>query len=65
MAFIKTRRIEVGDWIVLTKNIYVYGGVFETGSKVKITNEGERGYDIEDADGNRANEVGFEIGTLI
>jgi len=36
-------------------------GKFTTGSRVKITDIGERGYSIEDEEGNRVVEIGWTI----
>ena len=36
-------------------------GYFEVGTKVKIINITERGYDIEDKKGNKVLEIGWEI----
>ena len=61
MAYIKNNTHEIGDWVVTTRVHESMSGKFTMGSKVKITDIGERGYSIEDENGNRVVEIGWEI----
>ena len=61
MAFIKYKTPEIGDWVV-TKNIHSnFAGYMDVGTKVKIIDVSERGYDIKDAEGNIVREIGWEV----
>lgn len=60
MAFVKYGH-EIGDWVITKKIHSSFAGYFEVGTSVKIVNVSERGYDIEDAHGNKMCEIGWEI----
>ena len=61
MAYIKNNTHEIGNWVYTTRVHESMVGKFTKGSRVKITDIGERGYTIEDEDGNRICEIGWEI----
>lgn len=62
MAYISSNKnFEIGDWVVTTKVHESMSGKFTKGSRVKITDIGERGYSIEDEEGNRVVEIGWII----
>ena len=62
MAYIATKRNEIGDWVLTKKRHESMAGTFTTGSKVKIIDINPiRGYDIEDECGNKMYEIGWEI----
>ena len=61
MAFIKYSSPSIGDWVVTKMEHANCAGYFEVGTKVKIINITERGYDIEDKKGNKVLEIGWEI----
>ena len=50
---------EKGDRVVLTEDISSLEGTMKAGSIVTITGIGERGYDIQDNEGNRVTECGW------
>ena len=58
---VKSSRDMIGKWTKTKKSHSDCNGTFTVGSDVKIIGISERGYDIEDADGNRMIEIGFEI----
>ena len=60
MAFVKNWLPSVGEKVKTTRRISAGGGYFEKGSVVTITAIGDRGYDVEDEDGNRIIECGWE-----
>lgn len=61
MAYIKNNTYEIGDWVLTTRVHESMAGKFTKGSLVKITDIGERGYSIEDEEGNRVLEIGWII----
>lgn len=61
MAFVKFNSPQVGDWVTTKREHMNSLGYFEVGTKVKVTDITERGYDIEDKYGNRVTEIGWEI----
>ena len=61
MAYIKNNTHEIGNWVVTTIVHDSMTGKFTKGSRVKITDIGERGYSIEDENGNRVVEIGWVI----
>jgi hypothetical protein len=61
MAYIK-HGLEVGDTVILEREVSCMAGTFTKGSKVKIVGSSYRGYNIEDEEGNRIIEVGYDIG---
>lgn len=61
MAYIKNNTHEIGNWVVTTRVHESMTGKFTKGSRVKITDIGERGYSIEDEYGNRVCEIGWVI----
>ena len=60
MAFVKYGH-ELGDWVTTKKIHSSFAGYFEVGTLVKIIGWTERGYDIEDAHGNKIYEIGWEV----
>lgn len=61
MAYI-AKRNKIGDWVITRKIHESLGGIFTTGSKVKIIDvDPVRGYAIEDEYGNKMCEIGWEI----
>jgi hypothetical protein len=63
MTFIKDKTI--GDEIILKKSLGNCCETFKKGTRVKITGKSNKGYDIEDDQGNRIIECGFDIGELV
>lgn len=61
MGYINNNTYEIGDWVLTTRVHESMAGKFTRGSLVKITDIGERGYSIEDEEGNRVVEIGWEI----
>ena len=62
MAYIATKRNEIGDWVITKKRHESMAGTFTTGSKVKIIDINLiRGYAIEDEYGNKMYDIGWEI----
>ena len=61
MTYIKNNTNEIGNWVVTTRVHDSMVGKFTKGSRVKITDIGERGYSIEDENGNRVVEIGWVI----
>lgn len=62
MAFVKHILPEIGDWVVTKKTHTNIGvGTMEVGTEVRIIGVSERGYDIEDDEGNIVCEIGWEI----
>ena len=61
MAYIKKNGTKIGDWAITTRVHESMTGKFTKGSIVKITDIGERGYSIEDEEGNRVVEIGWII----
>lgn len=62
MAFRKhNKTYSIGDWVITTKDHKNCYGVMEAGTKVQIMDIGERGYDIQDEDGNLVTEIGYVI----
>lgn len=61
MAYIKNNTYKIGDWVPTTRVHESMAGKFTKGSLVKIADIGERGYSIEDENGNRVVEIGWEI----
>ena len=62
MAYIATKRNEIGAWVITKKRHESVAGIFTKGSKVKIIDINPiRGYDIEDEYGNKMYEIDWEI----
>ena len=61
MAFKKYDSPKIGDWVYTKMTHSNFEGYFEVGTKVKIIGITERGYDIEDKNGNRVLGIGWEI----
>ena len=62
MAYVATKRNEIGDWVITTKRHESMAGTFTMGSKVKIVDINPiRGYAIEDERGNKMYGIGWEI----
>jgi len=61
MAYIKNNTYEVGNWVYTTRVHESLSGRFTRGSRVKIIGVSERGYSIEDEEGNRVVEIGWII----
>lgn len=59
--FIEQDYLKIGDWAVAQREIDVGWGKFEPGSLVKIIGIGDRGYDIEDGEGHRMIECGWDF----
>jgi len=59
MAYVKANKSLIGKYVVLTEVKKSMSGFFEKGTKVKITDECERGYTFEDELGNRITEAGY------
>jgi len=60
--FISNNKPQIGDWVITTKNHSCLNGTMVKGTKVKIIDiDWMRGYGIEDEDGNRVIEIGWEI----
>lgn len=61
MAYIKRDNgFQAGDIVLTSRKVDAYAGYFEKGTLVCIVNISERGYDLEDAHGNRITETGFD-----
>lgn len=65
MAFVKytdtARRFEVGEWAVTTRKVTSSIGYFEKGTRVRVIGRSSlHGYDLEDEDGNRIYDTGFD-----
>lgn len=58
MAFVRNT-LQVGDVAVTTRVVETFGGYFEPGTQVTITEISERGYGFTDENGNRAVETGW------
>ena len=52
---------KIGDIIITTRELDSLYGTFEVGSKVKIIAISERGYDVEDDEGNQIIECGWNL----
>lgn len=52
---------KIGDIVITTRELDSLSGTFEIGSKVKIIAISERGYDIEDDEGNQMIECGWSL----
>ena len=62
MGFIKRKsNYEIGDKTVTTHIIGNFSGQFEVGTEVTVVGIGERGYDIQDEEGNKVIECGWVI----
>lgn len=61
MAFVTDKIYKVGDKAVLTKDHSNFMGTMKAGTEVTIIGEGYRGYDIEDAEGNKITECGYVL----
>ena len=60
MAYIKINQcFEIGSDVVTTRELSSFVGCFEKGTKVTIIGISERGYDLQDDNGNRILECGF------
>lgn len=61
MAYIQ-KGIKIGDWVYTKKIHETPAGAFTIGSYVQVIDiDPMRGYAIQDADGNRMIEIGWEI----
>lgn len=61
MAFIPAKKFEIGDKVILSKDIESCSGTFEKGTEVYICDIGNRGYSIKDEFGNKIIECGWDI----
>lgn len=61
MAFIRNNSIKIGDAVKTTIIHESSAGYFKIGTLVKVIDISERGYDIEDEEGNRIIEIGWII----
>lgn len=65
MAFAKDTdavcRFEVGEWAVTARKVTCSIGYFEKGTRVRVIGRNSlRGYDLEDEDGSRIYDTGFD-----
>ena len=51
--------LNIGDRVVLTRDMRVLAGVFERGTEMTVTGRGDRGYDFVDDQGNCLLETGL------
>ena len=51
----------IGDWVITTRPFGNYYGRLEPGTKVQITDITDRGFTIQDADGNLMSECGWTL----
>lgn len=61
MAFVKYNSIKIGDVVKTTVKHSNFAGYLEEGTIVKIIDITDRGYDIEDEEGNKILEIGWVI----
>lgn len=61
MAFVKNYSVKIGDTVQTTVIHKSSAGYFEIGTIVTVIGIGDRGYDIQDKDGNRIIEIGRTI----
>ena len=62
MAFIKKESPKIGDWVTTKRVHSCLNGKMTRGSRVKIIDiDPMRGYGIEDENGNRVIEIGWDI----
>ena len=61
MSFIKNPSVQIGDTVQTTVKHESLSGYFEIGTVVTVTHIGDRGYSIQDKDGNRITEIGWTI----
>jgi hypothetical protein len=61
MAYIPVSNIKVGEWLNTTKEHSSLSGTFDINSRVRVIGVSNRGYDIEDKNGNRMIEIGWTI----
>ena len=62
MGFIKHKNgYEIGERTKTTVFHESFAGYFEIGTEVTVIDIGDRGYDIEDDEGNRIREIGWKI----
>jgi hypothetical protein len=60
MTFIPNKTsIKVGDQVILIKPVSTLSGMFTIGHIFKVINDGERGLDLMDKDGNKLLEMGL------
>lgn len=57
--FIPKERIRVGSKVELDEDVKVLAGTFTKGHRFTVIGEGERGFDLEDEDGNKLLETRF------
>lgn len=61
MAYVKHKNeFNIGDWATTKRDIDSFVGYFEKGTRVKVVGKSDRGYDLEDEEGNRITETGFD-----
>jgi len=53
----KRSTISLGDMVKITVEIETFGGTFTDGHEFRVVGTNDRGYDLEDNDGNRCGEV--------
>ena len=62
MAYISYSSPKVGDWVITKKVHKSMSGKFTVGSRVQVIGINPmRGYDIQDEEGHRMLEIGWEI----
>ena len=60
--FVKNESNKIGDWVITCHNHSSLSGTMLAGSRVQIIGIDEmRGYSIQDEEGNRVIEIGWEI----
>lgn len=59
MAFVSNRDKIVGKRVVLTRDVEVVHGTFERGTEMTVTEDGPRGLDMVDDQGNYLRETGL------
>lgn len=61
MSFVPARGLQKGDKVILKKDHKSMSGTFEAGTEVTITGQGCYGYNIEDNEGHRMIDCGWDL----
>lgn len=62
MAFVKKENShKIGDWVITQKNHENMFGTMENGTKVQVMDITNKGYSIQDEDGNLITECGWVL----
>lgn len=61
MSLIPSNNTKIGDEIILKHSHSSCAGTFTRGTKVRIIDIGERGYDIADDEGHKMYECGWDL----